>query len=400
MLINQLLVHVEDIGRRFRQKLSFFDVVVMCEKNSLCFMSEKELKSCWKPEIGGYSCGDCGDLFSKPPALIRHLDYCHSDHLVKQHRCTKCPKSFDLRINFHVHVKQEHSEVSENPSGGHKQRFHCKDCTKNYADKRGLRRHINNHHQKSKLIIHCRRSQEKIQKFKIECRKSCTGNTKFPKPVKSAKEKTFKSRTSCTEPKKRFNCEYCTKSYGAKKFLYCHRDRHHQRSKVKQYQCEFCPRSFGYKENFRIHLRHVHEMIEETNIICKFCLKPFAFSCNLSKHLKTSCSGHPGSSNVKRSNSSRRSTKTCSTSPDSFGSENELQSRNDFHHAKVQPETFKCLTCFEVFNNIRTLDGHVDRQHPTERRKNYDCKFCKLSFRYENNLRIHMRKIHRSSSRI
>ena len=102
-----------------------------------------------------------------------------SKHGKIQHQCTRCDKTFNLKMNLKQHFKRIHGENLE--------LFHCNFCKKSFKVKGDLTRHIENVHER--VMLKCE-----------TCGKSLIGKNSLRRHVKHIHENIkYKKRTRITE---------------------------------------------------------------------------------------------------------------------------------------------------------------------------------------------------------
>ncbi|CAJ1082909.1 zinc finger protein 180-like [Xyrichtys novacula] len=156
--------------------------------------------------------------------------------------------------------KQEETQTGKKP-------FVCSICSKNYPDKRCLRKHMKRH------------SEEK-------CFTCSFCSKRFPFRGELAAH--MRRHTG----EKPFSCQECGMGFTRKPSLTTHLRIH---TGVKPFPCSFCNASFGQKGDL---VRHTRLHTGEKPYSCSLCNKKFVDRGNLTKHLRVHTGEKPFSCNL------------------------------------------------------------------------------------------------------
>jgi Zinc finger, C2H2 type len=287
-----------------------FDVVFTCDECPRLFVTEKALKlhrNIHDEDFCGHFCDQCGDLFSHPSGLMRHVDLDHQNGKDKKHKCSECPRSFDLRINFHIHMTAEHKEIQEMNESEKEEdsdeskttRWSCEDCDKKFPTRRQLLQHRKEvhcvHRKSARNFIECHFCQQKfsemenfrlhlrfdhqqIEETKFSCR-FCKKKFNYQRGIyRHMKEKhphcisdNNKQTSRSTDWQKNFKVQnrkklkFCCKDCGFKFVhevsLSQHCDLNHPSTSGGLNKCNFCKFSFKYKRSLECHMRRNHSQV-------------------------------------------------------------------------------------------------------------------------------------------
>lgn len=201
-------------------------------------MEESKTKDDHKTNKGRHTCNICGKrVVNLKPHMDTHVEI---ENRRKPYHCEYCGKEYLQRAQFDGHVNKEHTGLKP---------FKCdfNGCNKTFHGRPSLRMH-------------------KIQHT----------------------------------AERRFNCEYCPRSY-----LYAHHLSHHRYTHTKEriFTCSHCEYTNVHMENLKRHILSKHTEAENKPYQCGVCSRSFNGQSNLKRHLKyvhslaanpTIDSGHSG----------------------------------------------------------------------------------------------------------
>ena len=293
-------------------------------------------------EEKGYKCNSCGNLYSQPHYLTRHIQIAHS--VFKKRRCKRCFKIFDTR-----ELMQEHFNIC-------KTKNECPACGKTFPKQINLKKHIVKTH-----------AGERI--FKCE---SCT---KAFKAFKNLKEHIAYTHEE-------IQCMTCGSSFGGKQELKDHiKQAHGAVTPI----CITCGITFSNKEELKDHNMSIHGKVYEKilkdgvdeGVIhqCDQCGQSFAHKSSLKNHIVNI---HEG-----------RRDFVCTTCGKAFFINALLEHHVKFFH---EGEKLDCKLCDKKFNFATSLKQHIFVAH--EDHPDHKCKVCGKIFYYKEELQNHILTAH------
>ena len=95
-----------------------------------------------------FQCEKCYKYFSAKRSLSKHIRVFHLG--VKNFLCQICEISFGQNHELKSHVMKKHSKDGEAP-----EKFHCDQCSKQFAEKCILNHHIKYMHEITEKNYHC-----------------------------------------------------------------------------------------------------------------------------------------------------------------------------------------------------------------------------------------------------
>lgn len=241
-------------------------------------------------------CEHCPDEFKNKNKLIEHLKNFHNDIIFM---CEMCNEYVAI-ANFMAHMlnhalqankvagptaasqtdsppktqpirretpppeaeKQNNDEskenVLENALPKSKLPVNCTECDRQFADRTGLRYHINHFHNKVKNY-EC----DLCGRY-FSCKRIITNHL-----------------LGVHLREKRLVCDQCPKRFSTDSALYMHRKVH---SDILLFTCQICKRKFRSLTKLKV---HITTHTKEKNYFCAICNKGFAIRNNLTKHMHT-----------------------------------------------------------------------------------------------------------------
>ena len=216
-----------------------------------------------------YKCGKCQVTFGTSKQLQFHRESQHFNGFdfksVKEFKCSKCDKSFDLKGTLNSHLMKVHTEKTQK----------CDLCDKSFSIQKSLRIHQNlshfNEHMKN---LH----YETEYKCKI-----CNDDQSF-----KFKWDLIAHYDTIHEDMKTYKCSRCNEFFGTSKDLQSHRKILHtwrrQRLSQRKHKCDLCKNSFDSISHLNLHLKNVHG---ETAYKCDICGQNVNFKRDLIEHYDT-----------------------------------------------------------------------------------------------------------------
>ncbi|XP_067144744.1 zinc finger protein 271-like [Centruroides vittatus] len=295
-----------------------------------------------------FRCDICDKLLTSKGHLERH----HRTHQPVSHSCNICRKEFQTKSILRQH-QLTHSE--DRP-------YKCDICDKGLKTKDNLKTHPETH--------------------SGECKYSCQVCNK------SFKTKLTLRNHKITHNKDlNYSCQICNKYFKTKRYLRRHENTHEDRSD--KYFCEVCKTGFKCKSSFDRHRIAQHQNMFR----CGYCRKSFKTKNMLKAHWKI---------HIRKCNICRKE----------FSSKSALNVHQRFHF-DIKP--YLCVVCNRRFVSISELKRHqsshnkdklrfvcdvckkgfYDKSHlfrhlPAHERKKHFCSHCKVRFKTESKLKLHI----------
>lgn len=237
--------HIERVHKE--QKEVVCEVCNKTFKNVFSYQSHK--KRAHEAKNLKHQCEECDRKCYNKSELKLHQD---SVHRGVTHSCQLCSKTFAFKEGLQKHLLLAHGSEEE------KKRFPCPQCSRAYPLERLLRHHINISHNKTRNFL-------------------CTScGKRFLTPGE------LRIHMNIHLGMKPHVCQDCGKGFSAKYNLRQHRVVH---TKEKWYRCKYCDKGFSQHTSMQIHVKGVHE--EDLRHECSVCNKKFVFRAQLNTHLKT-----------------------------------------------------------------------------------------------------------------
>ncbi|CAG7718152.1 unnamed protein product [Allacma fusca] len=186
---------------------------------------------------------------------------------------------------------------------------------------------------------------------------------------------------------KKFNCEFCPRSFKYKCLLVNHVCGSHE----EKHKCEFCPKAFKSKYVLENHILNKHE--EDKEFQCSKCNRAFVTQKKLDSHMNgihakqstIKCELCPRSFKCK----SRLVNHVCR----SYKYKSQLVNHICRSHGVDQGKVLKCEFCPKFFKSKWTLEEHIVNTHVED--KEFECSKCKKAFITQNKLDSHMNERHK-----
>lgn len=374
-------------------------------------------------EEASHKCGECGMVFQRRYALIKHI---LKHERARDYKCPLCKKQFQYSASLRAHLirhtrkdaptsSSSHSASNEasgssSEKGRTKREFICSICGRTLPKLYSLRIHMLKHTgvkphacqvcgktfiYKHGLKLHQSLHQSQKQ-FQCElCVKSFvtkrslqehmsihTGESKY---LCSVCGKSFHRGSGLSKHLKKhqpkpevrgYHCTQCEKSFFEARDLRQHMNKH---LGVKPFQCQFCDKCYSWKKDWYSHVKS-HSVTEPYR--CNICGKEFYEKALFRRHVKKATHG-------KKGRAKQNLERVCEQCGRKFTQLREYR-RHMNNHGGVKP--FECLTCGVAWADARSLKRHV-RTHTGERP--YVCPVCSEAYIDARTLRKHMTKFHR-----
>ncbi|XP_074218576.1 zinc finger and BTB domain-containing protein 11 isoform X2 [Camelus bactrianus] len=374
-------------------------------------------------EEASHKCGECGVVFQRRYALIKHI---LKHERARDYKCPLCKKQFQYSASLRAHLirhtrkdpppssssnsTSNEASGSSSEKGRTKREFICSICGRTLPKLYSLRIHMLKHTgvkphacqvcgktfiYKHGLKLHQSLHQSQKQ-FQCElCVKSFvtkrslqehmsihTGESKYLCAVCG---KSFHRGSGLSKHLKKhqpkpevrgYHCTQCEKSFFEARDLRQHMNKH---LGVKPFQCQFCDKCYSWKKDWYSHVKS-HSVTEPYR--CNICGKEFYEKALFRRHVKKATHG-------KKGRAKQNLERVCEQCGRKFTQLREYR-RHMNNHGGVKP--FECLTCGVAWADARSLKRHV-RTHTGERP--YVCPVCSEAYIDARTLRKHMTKFHR-----
>ncbi|KAF5296035.1 hypothetical protein FQR65_LT10339 [Abscondita terminalis] len=316
-----------------------------CEVCGKIFPHQRRLNQHLRIHGDDVICHLCGKCLTTKKGLIEHLRVHNNE---KPYKCDTCGKSFTKLHSLTVH-RRSHLGVKPH---------RCETCGKSFS-------------QRSPLVIHMRSTD---LRFANQC-EICLRI--FPTKWAVTKHKVIHIGE--------FSCRICDMKFKKKYLLNYHMDDVHQEKNC--YRCEICNKTMSTKQTLRLHLsRHQKKF----SFHCQLCQKKYCTYNDVKAHVvrvhenavyeccickRPFSSKYAAADHEKTHNSVRRTSG---------------QSERGFKTGSVIGRN-QCDVCFKTFFKPSRLRSHKVI-HADE--KPFTCDLCSASFKRNNALYTHMKKVH------
>ncbi|KAK7866287.1 hypothetical protein R5R35_007118 [Gryllus longicercus] len=302
-----------------------------------------------------YVCAECGFRYSDIAGLKEHF----KDHRNSGNKCSLCNKSFLSKLRLKRHLK-----AHENTIGG---KMTCPTCYIEFPDYFHLFQHMQDKHQKEKVVYKCEFCNEKF-----------------------TSRKAFKAHEETHPERYEFKCDQCNQTFMKEKQLKDHKDAVHRDP-----HCRYCGKEIMKLKTLRTHeLRHLRD---KDNFECDVCKRVFKTKTGLRHHVAVHtgeykyCCDYCGRGFMSRmmmvehrSMHTKEERYVCDVCGRKFSFQSTYWIHRKWHD---NPYPYKCSFCNRMFRHSSLLAVHK-RKHTGERP--YQCPHCPLSFPVGGTLKRHL----------
>ncbi|PSN54465.1 hypothetical protein C0J52_05544 [Blattella germanica] len=317
-------------------------------------LSDNMFNTAPAPSKKTYVCAMCG--FRTP--VMHDLRIHFKKHKQKSFQCAVCKKSYPSSQKLTNHLR-----VHEKFRG----KMTCPYCYEEFPDKLRLQQHLQDKHQKEKVMYKCAFCNE-------------TFNTK----------KAYKAHEEVHPERFSFKCDECDQPFMKEKQLLDHKDAVHRDP-----HCRFCGKEIVKAKTLRNHeLRHIRE---KDSFECDICKRVFKTKTGLRHHVAVHtgeykyCCDYCGRGFMSRmmmeehrSMHTKEERYICDVCGRKFSFQSTYWIHRKWHD---NPYPYKCSYCGRMFRHSSLLAVHK-RKHTGERP--YKCPQCPLSFPVGGTLKRHL----------
>lgn len=251
-------------------------------------------------------------------------------------------------------------------------KFSCRHCSKVFATRNYVYRHMKNVHSKETIEHECY---------------LCKKQLKTPLTLKSHMEMHYKQPVRCVS---------CRQEFKTPKNLRLHKNRYiFQKSESNK--CQFCDKKFSLSCGKLKHLNTKHKKLvaEAKKLICEYCAREFRFNCDLQSHTETHkneyikcdiCAAQVKLYNLKAHQETHTRTMAQCSVCDKIVTKKHLSTHMKLHRSDL---IFKCTRCPDLFDSKAALRRHICSVHNTHYK--YKCDICQKAFKRSDKLLIHRR---------
>lgn len=300
-----------------------------------------------------FSCRLCNASYSREAKLRRHVLSHSQEHQEKEHKCSKCPKSFSTKEYLQAHLKVH---------GGKK--YKCETCGFLCSSPFNLdthrKKHMGDKPFKCELCVKTFIRRDFLDNHMEQVHKNKKSKCEVCGKLFSRKD--VLKRHLAVHNNETYDCEICAKKFSRKDRLASHKKLHKLNC---EYKCSLCPASFTRKN-----VLDKHEKVHKTKEQCKVCYKFLLSKQRLETHMKL----HERNSSGNGSKDGSEGMLKCDLCDKSLTSKDILRKHMRKIHGKF-PENKK-------------------KVEAVEREKRFICHWCSKGFTRSCNLRTHLLKAH------
>ena len=387
------------------------DKKVDCSVCGATFKNRDYMLKHYKRVHGGFlqKCQFCDKDFSCPVSLKGHIQTIHDEPRLKKVKCTQCEAAFTLTVQLNKHMRTKHPEDSVScnlcegevvyrksalkihiaKAHGDTMPFQCPVCDTGYNLKPKFVTHLRKAHPEEKALL-----QDYITDLENhhQCSK-CEAQFENRKQLLSHLAVIHKGLS--------LECPDCHKTFTTYQYLQSHKLKVHSQEKR---QCDQCSKVFKNKHYLKEHVARVH--INEKHE-CPKCGKTFRSKVRLAQH-------------ASQVHTQRRF--KCNLCDKSCKEKRELERHVDINHLRPGHKPYTCIHCDKSYKAPSGLRMHVKREHGPgtkvqcdiclqicsdksnlsahkrrvhgDAKKTHRCELCEKTFRFESDLRKHVRMYH------
>ncbi|GBP89922.1 Zinc finger protein 26 [Eumeta japonica] len=339
-----------------------------------------------------HKCPHCDKICDSESSLKCHISWHKSKTSLygSRYQCTFCGLIFTNKRRRELHLRT-HYEDENGP-------FKCEICGKGYSDENYYRRHLKGHN--FDHVSHKKRIA-KLRENKVKCPICIRYYPDVIKLIRHLRRTHPESKMVKTDPdappEQVYPCKLCAKVFLSEKRL-----QHHGESHLRKHtwiKCKFCGKKSISLKAHNIHIKsHLTEKHVDNPLKCPKCDEKFVRGYALHYHLRdehqinetwvAELDDEPLNGPLKELQ--------CSICLKILASKGNFERHIDYHNS------LRCNYCFEYFNAIRFLEGHLvfgcekkkligeTEVYP----KKVKCHICYKAFHLQVKLDCHMRTQH------
>ncbi|KAG5676039.1 hypothetical protein PVAND_005894 [Polypedilum vanderplanki] len=323
-----------------------------------------------------HECILCDDGKKYLNLLVQHFQENHKDYNMFEDgpilQYCRCPESHQLQIHIVTHLLS-HSILNDYNQNKDEDITTLKEDAERYEEEYLITEAIEDDYD---------RFEQNEENYSIE-----EEEDSVPSPIPNKKSRKRKNSSSSSGTKKikrekNLTCKVCLKDFDNPKRYYNHTAAAHR----EKFQCDKCELKYNFKYQLKKHIEIAHLDHPRTKVNrpkkfqCDVCSMQFTELRILTEHTNIHLDLRPF---------------VCEFCSEAFHNSANLRYHRKRH---LNPNGYKCPVCQESFVNQQSLRKHHVRQHveidldPHR----FVCEYpdCGSSFKYEDLLKQHIRKIH------
>ncbi|XP_068629229.1 zinc finger protein 721-like [Battus philenor] len=341
---------------------------------------------------GSNTCHHCGKVCDSEVSLKHHIIWHKSKTSLygARHECRVCGIKFTNKRRQELHIRT-HYEDDNGP-------YKCPTCGKGFTNELYHRKHIKSHnfnHESHKARI------AKLRKDKVKCPICIRFYPDLVKLIRHMRRTHPESKMVKTDPdapaQNYFSCKLCAKVFLDERRLQYHEEAHLRKPEF--FKCKFCSKKTISLKNHRIHIKsHLSQKYTEEPLKCMHCEETFVRGYDLHYHLRdihginetwiAECTEKVLKGPLKELQ--------CSICLKVLASKGNFERHLDYHNS------LRCNYCFEYFNSLRFLEGHLTFSCEKKKLvgetevypKKLKCHNCYKVFHLQVKLDCHLRTQH------
>ncbi|XP_045615645.2 uncharacterized protein [Procambarus clarkii] len=300
-----------------------------------------------------FSCLLCNASYSREAKLRRHM-LCHCpQNQEKEHKCTKCPKSFSTKEYLQAHLRVH---------GGKK--YKCETCGFFCSSPFNLdthrKKHLDDRPYRCELCERTFVRRDFLDQHMEQIHKNSKSKCEVCGKLFSRKD--VLKRHLAVHNNETYDCEVCSKKFSRKDRLASHKKVHKLNC---DYKCSLCPASFTRKN-----ILDKHEKVHKTKEQCKVCYKFLLSKQRLENHMKL----HERNNSGNGSKHDGEGMLKCNICDKSLTSKDILRKHLRKIHGKLpegkkkveameREKRFVCHVCSKGFTRSCSLSTHLLKAH-------------------------------------